>query len=707
LKLKTHRERTRALSIFILLAVTLVTSLYTPKVLAEVSITQISPNTGFVGTLVTLTGQIATENGSYKVFFGTREIRNGTANQTTVSTTFTVPNSTFGKQLIRLHDAATGENSTTVDFQVRTHYTIRALEPGHPQQIQESANVTIVAIVTGGNATALVNGTLTVTDPNNVDHSVSNVSLPVVQDGYGEMNWTYPAPPFDNASSTFFVGTYKLKLDMANVTLATGSIKVGLTNATEYHRFQTVAIQAANYTTSDLLTVRITHINETFELPASNASGPLGIVTATWTVPANASLGSYKVEVANTRSQTQNFTVVSKNFTCEVRTLNLNNEVVKGVLVEAWNATSPPIVDSNTTNANGTTRLNIEATDYIFKAFWNTTEKEAKAQVGQTSWISVGASPGDRVGVATINITCSLAHIWIAVENAEGAAVPSVEVNASFTYTTRLGTPATPTPLSRETDLGGTAVFRNMYTNVTYTIKASRYDQPFATVANNLTATTWLNMTCPLLQLAVKVYDRTGVPLQDAQVEVYEWSMGLSGLVGTKNTGTTGEVAFNATFGKYVVDTYRYGMLANHTTVLLINQPTTLSVHVKLYSLTLSVNVVDYLGLGIPNANVTLEREGETHASSNTGSNGAAKFTDLVGGNYRILVSVGGKLYTTTTMYLEDPQTVSTKLASLVSIGGFTIETSTFLTAVLVALLLVVLVGVLLYRRLRSRQKED
>ncbi len=708
---KINLKRTVSFSVVMLLVLTFFTALYTPKALAEVSISQISPNTGLVGTVVTLTGQITTQNGSYKILFGTREIKNGTATQTAVSTTFTVPNSTFGKQLIKLHDVATKENSTTADFQVQTKYIIKALTPSPPQQIQEGANVTIIAAVTGGNFTTLVN--VTVTDPDNVANSANNISIPIVQDGYGEANRTYPTQ-FDQNPHTFYVGAYSLKLEIADETLATGSFTVGLTNATEYYRFQTVFIKAANYTTTDFLTVRINYTGGMVELPPSNASGPLGIVTANWTIPLNASLGAYRVEFENTKPlsfekpipDTHSFTVVSKSFNYQVRTLNLDNEPVKGVLIEANNITDNA-VKSNNTNADGTVLLNLIATNYTFKAFWNVSVgPEAKAQVGGTSWISVGASPGDRVGANAINITCSLAHIKVTVKDAEGAAVPFAEARVSFTYTTRLGTSATPTPLSLETDLAGTVAFRNMYVNINYNIRASRYDQAFATIVSNLTSTTWFNLTCPTYQLLVKVYDRSGIALQDAQVEVYEWSMGLSGLVGTENTGTIGEVAFNSTFGKYFVDVYRYEMLVNRTMVLLINQPTNLSVHCKLYSLTLDVNVVDYFGLGIPGANVTIEREGKTLSSLNTGSNGAAKFTDLVGGSYRILVYISGKPHEITTMYLQDPQAVSVRIADLVSIGGFTTETSSCLTAALIALLIVAFMGVFLYRRLKAKQKE-
>lgn len=694
---KLRKEKIVTFSI-ILLMLTFFTALPIPRVSAVVSINQLSPAEGPVGTVASVTGQISTENGSYIIFFGDEQIKSGSATLYDVSDTFIVPNSTYGSYPVKLQDTATEEYST-LNFTVQTHYIIKAVAPPHPEQMQEGANATILAIVTGGSTMTSVN--ITITDPANVTHSSLNINIPTAQDGYGETNRKYPTD-FDESPHTFYAGTYNMSLSTSNETLATGSFTIGLTNATEYHRFQTVYVQALNYTSTDMLKVKITHNDEiVFESTPRNASEPKGIITANWTIPANASLGLYKVEVRSLGTEkpvpeNQTFTIVSKSFACEVKTVNLDNEPSEGIVVEANNSVTFT-VSTNTTNKNGLAFFYLEATNYTFAAFLNNT------QVGATADVSLA---GNLTGTVAPTITCSLAHIKIAVRDSEGCMLPFVSVSANFTYTTRANKTEIGTA-STETNLTGIAIFRNLFTNNNYTIKASRYGQTFNTTTINLTSTSWFDTTCPTLELIVKVFDRNGAPLQDAVVNVYDWGIGLNGLVETGNTSTSGEIVFNSTFGKYIIKIYKEGTLLNETTVLLTDQPTTFAVYCKLYKLTLDVSVLDYFGQGILNANVTIEREGIVLSSSNTGGNGVAQFTELIGGDYKIFVYTAEKPYKITVLHLQEPKTVTLKIEGIMSIGGFITETSHLITVIFILLVIVVFLLAFIYRRLKSRQTEE
>jgi len=708
---KFHLKRAPTFLI-ILLVSAFFAALPTPKVYAEVSISELSEDEGFVGDLVNLTGQINTINGNYEILFDGTTVKSGNATLGTVEDTFLVPNSTSGNHDVQLRDVLNTTESDALNFTVNTKYIVKAITPQAPKQLQEGTNITLLAEITGGGAGKTTRANITVQDPDNMTYSSPEFLIQIDEFGYGNnISEIYPENFGENAH-TFFVGVYNMSLvDTLNATLASGTFTVGLTDASKYHRFQTVYIQAANYTSTEFLTIKITHPNGTVELTPSNASGPIGIITANWTIPANASIGLYRVDVKDTKplgtekpvADSQNFTVVSKSFACEVKTFNLDKEPVEGILVEAWNVTSPPIVRNETTNEEGVTIFLLEAANYTFKAFWNASDGP-KAGVGGTSWISLA---GNLTGGSAVNITCSLAHIKVAVKDVEGMVLPFVGIRVNFTYVSRLDIPITPTPLLSETDITGISIFQNMFTNVSYTIQANRYSYIFDTATINLTSTSWLNITCPAYELIINVYDRNGSALQDAQVKVYEWSIGLSGLVGIENTGANGEVTFNSTFGKYTVDVYKDEILLNQTTILLINQPTTLAVYCKLYNLTLGINVLDFFGQGTPNANVTIEREGTVLSSLNTGAGGGAQFTNLVGGNYKIFVYIGEKTYEITTLYLQESRTITLKIGGIVSIGGFITETSLFITAVFMLLLVAIFLLAFIYRRVKSTPKKE
>jgi hypothetical protein len=106
-----------------------------------------------------------------------------------------------------------------------------------------------------------------------------------------------------------------------------------------------------------------------------------------------------------------------------------------------------------------------------------------------------------------------------------------------------------------------------------------------------------------------------------------------------------------------------------------------------------------------------LERE-EITLSSITGSNGIARFTELVGGDYRIYVYMDGTPYSISPLSLQEPRTtedhpVTVQLDGIVSIGGFIAATSSFITLVLALLVIAAFLLAFLYRRIRSGSKTE
>ncbi|MFP3985525.1 MAG: hypothetical protein ACLFU9_06130, partial [Candidatus Bathyarchaeia archaeon] len=324
---KFRKRNIGALSI-ILLVLAIFIALPAPIAFAEVSIAFISPTEGPVGTVVSLAGQITTENGSYKIFFADNPdpVKAGNATQREVSDTFIVPNSTRGTHAVILQDTTTGENNTA-DFTIQTKYVIKPVTPPHPKQLQQGHDLEILATITGGDAKISAN--ITVADPTNATY-FSSITIPIGPDGYGEASKNYPMD-FQANAHTFYVGAYKVALVSFTETLAAANFTVGLTDAVEYHKFQTVHIRALNYTLTEELKITILHEGEEVFNALKHVSAPGGTVTANWTIPANAGLGLYTVnitqispDVEKPTPDVQDFEVVPEFFACEVKAFNLD-----------------------------------------------------------------------------------------------------------------------------------------------------------------------------------------------------------------------------------------------------------------------------------------------------------------------------------------------------------------------------------------------
>lgn len=698
------------------------------KVSADLVINTLSKYTGFVGDQVLLTGEIITTNGTYEILFDGMPIKSANAIFNSVQDVFSVPNGTSGDHMIRLRDVSNLTESAALNFTIQTQYTVRAVTPEEPGQLQQGENVTLLAEITGGNASRTYRATMSVMDPANVNYSSGERIIQANSSGYGNTIVTYPEEFHNGKPHTFYTGTYNLfLLDRNNESLAVEDFYVGLTDASEYHRFQTVSVRASNYTLpSDVVEVVVT-LNETvvFRSGEINGSERGGIITTEWVIPANATLGSYNIEVMLRRpigtikpvEDTQDFTIVTKVFACEVQTSNLDGEPIEGVLVEAYNLTSVrvlgvPIADAQNTDENGSALFFLEATNYTFRAFWNASDAP-KALVGKSSWISLGQPPGNLTGEFAVDLACSLATLRIATKDVYGETVPFVGVNVSFTYIQRVNMTAWGT-LSTETNLSGVAGFENMFTtinqvNISYTISVSRYDLLYESKTANLTESKWINFTFPEYELVVDVLDRAGSTLDGVRVKIYEWSTGVNAddnwsQLGMTDTG--GVIRFNAVFGKYGVLVFVGDSLINATAVNLVVDPTSFQIQCRQYPLLLSVNIVDYFGQGIAGATVTLEHEDFT-SSVETNRGGTAIFDQLPGGKYRVLTHISGKPYETHDLNLREPGEVVFRVDELVSIGGMLTETRILTSIILLSVIVVFTLLLCSYRLFRNRRRED
>ena len=289
---------------------------------ATTEIVSISPTTGPPGTTVRIIGEIDTKGGYYQIIGFGLIVKEGqcAVNNKTVDTTFTVPDYPFGPETILLLDKAKGTINLAT-FTITTKYSVSA-----PRR-QEGLNTTITVSLKGGvNATAY-EFNITVAGPAGRRSAKMLTTAPTVN-GSASVTASYYGD-FPPGANTDFNGTYTMLVDekhpgtLLNVT--TGSFIIGLTNETTYKRFETVHIQGSGYNSTETVTVNITFGGTPIAgYPKNVTAYANGTVTDSWTIPGNASLGTYTVSLTgrcvacNATKRTvkepgdaQNFTVVA------------------------------------------------------------------------------------------------------------------------------------------------------------------------------------------------------------------------------------------------------------------------------------------------------------------------------------------------------------------------------------------------------------
>jgi hypothetical protein len=663
-----------------------------PRVKAEVKIISVNPTSGHVGTNVTLTANITTVNRQYKIFFDEMELSGGTATENNVTVAITIPPARAGNHTIKIFDVGSGENATAT-FEVFTAYLLEISPPIEPpQQRQEGDSVEIRVNVTGGEQDKqFYIANITVQTPTNASHMLKELlNITLSEDGSGSEIIHYP-DDFEGAN-TSYVGEYRV---FFNETLATASFTIGLTNATEYHRFQIVDIKAVGYKDEENVTLTITGENVYYST-SLNASLE-GVVYANWSVPSNAPIGTYMVNITSTFNVTvktppdiQNFTV--PGFDVNITARNLAGEPLSDVAIRIFE--NEVSVENVTSGSDGLVSVKLEIGNFTAEAHF----KERK--VGE-SWINVTEA-------ASFDVFCNLTNLRVlvlAVVDGNTIFVPEVKLSLSPENLT-----LTPT---LTTNITGMAVFHSLLTDVTYTLNASRYDMQFNTtelqgLLQNGNPVAWfnLNITCPNYPLQVNVTNPNAdnQPISDVTVKVQEF---LGGLYFEENTNASGIALFNCPFGKYHVEVYASGIKLNETTVIL-NESCVVSISCKLYGLNVSVQVVDYFGQPIPNADVILKRSDDLQYSNRTKSDGTADFLGIIGGELHAIIYLPGQSqpYTETTFYVDSATTIQVKVERYVMLAGFLVETGQLATLIIIVVSVIAVLLFEVYRRRHFKPKK-
>lgn len=668
--------------LLLILASTIVTFSLLPGAKAQTSIISIIPSEGNVGETVQLLANISTADGEYVVHFDGQNVTSGSAVGNDVDTSFMVPPASAGSHDVMIIDVKAGENATTT-FTVTTSHSLKVDVPEPPKQLQEGDNVTISVNIDGGESGKTYAANITVQNAKNESHTKTmNITTP--ENGSSSVNITY-TEDFPMGANTNYTGEYKV---FYNDTLGLGQFFVGLTNSSEYHRFESVDIKAAGYKQNENVTITVTFEGNPIPPKQNVTATGEGIIRANWSVPSNASMGIYTVNVTSLSSLTekvppdiQNFTV--PGFAINITTRNLAKEPAPNVEVKVFENVMSVV--NATSGSDGLTSLRLEIGIYVCEArFKNETVGERSLSITKED---------------SFDFYCNLTNLKILIMDESGNRIPEAKLYL------------TPEDQTFVTDINGTTVVHSLLPNVTYVLNASRYDEQFDVtmiprLLVNETAIAWFNVTiiCPTLTLQVNVTDANNQPISDATVKVQET---MGGLHYEGNT-VEGIVILNCTFGKYTLKTYASGIKINET-VKDVFQNENMSVRCRLYGLTVSIKVVDYFGQPIPNANVTLRRKGLEPWSKRTEHSGVATFSDVIGGSVQIAICLNDQTQPCieTTSSVDSSATIEIKIGKYVLIAGIPVETSHLATALVITAAIILIILIEVYRRNHSKPQKS
>ncbi|MGD0450595.1 MAG: carboxypeptidase-like regulatory domain-containing protein [Candidatus Bathyarchaeia archaeon] len=649
-------------------------------------------NESSVGDALTLQGTIYISYGQYQVLFQSQVIASGTSQGYYVDANFSVPEVPAGTYAIRLRDISANINSTETDFTVTTNYTITA-----SSQIQEGSSMNLNVAVTGGTVGTSYDANVSVVLPSPLNTQYSKiVSLGTAnQKGTATAQVTYPDNSFQpNGSLTDYVGSYTVYFNQSEE-LWTAGVYVSFLNSTTYHRGQTVSIRAVGYQPNQAATLSVSSSSGGSLDSESVTATADGVITKTWIVPSNAALGNYTVSiapqgVAKTIQDSETFLI--SGYSVQIKTLNLANEVVPQVTVQALDKVTNDQYNG-TSEADGIVNLNLEAGTYGLTAFLN------GANVGTTDITVVDAG--------AFNFQCQLTDIRIVVQNQNGVSLPYVNLSITYQYQPATSGTYKSVNVSGQTDFSGAFELNSSLIGISYTIKASLYNivfNPDNSTFYNITAQAFTNLViiCPSETLNINVVGNNQAAIPDARIELVEQT---TGIFYSTTTDSSGSVTTQVSFGIYQAKFYKDNILINQTTFEVFGATQKL-VLCTLYGIQVSVKVVDFFGNPISNANVTLNGPATERFSAITKSNGKAVFDNVIGGDMQVVAfAIGAQdAYQAVAVTVNQPTSIQVTIERYVVLGSLLIPVSSLFAVIVILVAVILLAIVEIYRRKRVKR---
>jgi hypothetical protein len=147
-------------------------------------------------------------------------------------------------------------------------------------------------------------------------------------------------------------------------------------------------------------------------------------------------------------------------------------------------------------------------------------------------------------------------------------------------------------------------------------------------------------------------------------------------------------------FGRYILRAFK-GDDFIHEIIVNLDKPTALTFDLTTLNVDVIVFVFDYFGQPLANAEVKIERKiGQDFvlvSTKLTDSGGAAQFVDMVGGESRVSVNLGGALVAVETQFLgAGSSDVALRVAEYVAVAGYPLQTGAFVLLIFILVLIVI-----------------
>jgi hypothetical protein len=664
-------------------------SVYIYQVTKQGSYTPIT--SGTVDLPVNLAATITTKNGAYQVYFGETLVDSNNSSGYYVSSNFTIPELPAGDYNITLKDV-TEYVYTDTSFTVNSEYSVKAIIPQSPALLQEGTSLVLNVTVTGGqpNTAYKANVTVMLPSPLATNYTTAMISFTSSSLGTAQAQIPFPDASFQpSGSTTIYAGLYTAYFNMTEG-LGQSQFSIGFTDASQYHKQDTVKIRAIGYSASQ--TASLTIQNQAgVALSQTVTASDQGVITTTWKVPTTATVGEYTVTITPQNSakaipDQQTFTL--PGYPVIIRALNLAGEGVSQLQIQALDAASNTLTNG-TTYIDGTVTMNFEKGNQTITAYWN------MVKVGQIKITIAGNS--------TFDINCQLTNLIIVVQDKNGNTIPFVDVSLNYQYvTTTTGTTQTGNAAG-QTDITGAYAFNSTLPGINYAVDASKYGVVFNAgnnTINNLPAkpSNQVTILCPYKTLTLTTVDYNLAALTNARIELVEQS---SGIFYSASTGSTGTVPVQVTLGQYRLRIYTADNTLLNETVINVLSNTQSQIRCVLYNLQVSIKIVDYFGNPISNVNIQLSRPSMNTRSAITQGDGTATFDNVIGGNIQITAYPSGNegAFAAENLYLDSPTTVQIKMGNFVALGSILIGTTLLATLLIIVIAVVVFLGFEVYKK--------